>query len=336
MVSTRQPSQAEQVASSAQARADGGSIFADAPNAVTSAAVTAHQVSMRRNISPLRGTRLSRVSSRASGGFTTIVQGNPSLAQNFPLLTRIRRINRRPDQPERCLQTGKRCFTNRRWLFGSAASHAVRSRRHKAPRLRIRPVRDSAVAASASSTCGFAIGEGSASASARRGGGYTVTRSFVVICTAALIVALVLAGMTSVYFYLAVVAAEAPKCARLASSGGHAIGLDELGILPLVSVVIVVMVAALGRGKRVRDVLKNNDLPVLEFASMSITLGMSVIYSTIFVALVMLGLFTRTSATHYDAIVKYCLAATAIPPSNVIATISLQHLVAQQGVPQNG
>jgi hypothetical protein len=111
MVSTRQPSQAEQVASNAQARADGGFIFADAPNADTSAAVIVHQISMHRNITPLRVTRLSRVSSRASGGFTTIVQSNSSPARSFPLLTRIRWINQRPDRPERCLQTGKRCFT---------------------------------------------------------------------------------------------------------------------------------------------------------------------------------------------------------------------------------
>src|ERR1700684_1331862 len=113
MASPRQPSQAEQVALSAQARADGGSISADAPNAVTSAAVTAHQVSMHRNISPLRVTRSSRASSRASGGFTTIVRRNPSPARRLPLLTPIRWINRRPDRPNGCLQTGKRCFTNR-------------------------------------------------------------------------------------------------------------------------------------------------------------------------------------------------------------------------------
>jgi hypothetical protein len=129
MVSTRQSSRAEQVASNAQARADGGFIFADARNAVTSAAAIVHQVSMHRNITPRRVTRLSRVSSRASGGFTTIAQKNPSPARSFPLLTRIRWNSRRPDRPERCLQTGKRCFTNRERLFGSAASQAVRSRR---------------------------------------------------------------------------------------------------------------------------------------------------------------------------------------------------------------
>ena len=112
MASTRRPSQAEQDASNARRRVDGGCTFADAPNAVTSAAAIVHQVSMRGNIAPRQVTRLSRVSSRASTGFTTIVPNNSSPARSFPPLTRIRRINRRPDQPNGCRQTGKRCFTN--------------------------------------------------------------------------------------------------------------------------------------------------------------------------------------------------------------------------------
>ena len=38
---------------------------------------------------------------------------NPSPARSFPLLTAIRWTNRRRDRPGRCLQTGKRCFTNK-------------------------------------------------------------------------------------------------------------------------------------------------------------------------------------------------------------------------------
>jgi hypothetical protein len=112
MVLTRQSSREEQVASNAWSGADGGFIFADAPNAVTSAAVIIHQISMHPNITPLQVTRLLRVSSRASGGFTIIGQRSSSPARSFPLLTRIRWTNRRPDQPDGCLQTGKRCFTN--------------------------------------------------------------------------------------------------------------------------------------------------------------------------------------------------------------------------------
>jgi hypothetical protein len=125
MVSIQRPSQAEQVASNARLRADGGFIFADAPNAVISAAVIVHQISMHRNIAPLRVTRSSRASSRASSGFTTIVLKNRSPARSFTLRTRIRWINQCRDRPERCRQIGKRCLTNRGRLFG------FRSRRHR-------------------------------------------------------------------------------------------------------------------------------------------------------------------------------------------------------------
>ena len=38
--------------------------------------------------------------------------------RKFTPLTPIRWINRCPDQPKRCLQTGRLCFTNRGRLFG--------------------------------------------------------------------------------------------------------------------------------------------------------------------------------------------------------------------------
>jgi hypothetical protein len=47
----------EQAALNAWLGADGGCIFADAPNAVTSAAVMIHQISMHRNITPLQVIR---------------------------------------------------------------------------------------------------------------------------------------------------------------------------------------------------------------------------------------------------------------------------------------
>src|SRR5271167_2499348 len=127
MVSIQRLSQAERVAPNARLRADGGFIFADARNAVTSAAAIVHQVSMLQSTTPQRVIRSSRASSRASTGFTIIVPRNPSPARSFLLLSAIRWISRRRDRPEWCLQTGKRCFTNRERLFG------FRSRRHKAP-----------------------------------------------------------------------------------------------------------------------------------------------------------------------------------------------------------
>jgi hypothetical protein len=53
----RRPSRVEQDAPNAWPGADGGCIFADVPNAATSAAVIVHQISMRRNIMPRQGTR---------------------------------------------------------------------------------------------------------------------------------------------------------------------------------------------------------------------------------------------------------------------------------------
>jgi hypothetical protein len=113
MASTPQPNQAERVASNARLQADGGSIFADVPNVVTSVVVIVHQVSIHRNTTPLRVTRSSRASSRTSDGFTIIVPKNSSRARSFRPLTPIHWINRCRDRPEQCLQTGKRCFTNR-------------------------------------------------------------------------------------------------------------------------------------------------------------------------------------------------------------------------------
>jgi hypothetical protein len=148
-----------------------------------------------------------------------------------------------------------------------------------------------------------------------------VTRSFVVIRTTALIVGLALAGVTLVYFYLTVVAAGIPTCAQRALLDGDDIRMDNFGFSPLASLALVVMVAAAGRGKRVIQVLETYDLVVFEFASMQITYGMFVIYSTIFVALLMLGLITATTAARYNTIAKYCLAATAVAPSDVIAPV---------------
>jgi hypothetical protein len=128
MASTRRPSQAERGASNAWRRANGGCIFADARNAVTSAAATAHQISTRRSTVPLRGIRSSRVSSRARSGFTTIVPKKCSKARSFMLLTRIRWIKQCPDRPKRCRQTGNRCSTSNGFLvFAHGAACAVKA-----------------------------------------------------------------------------------------------------------------------------------------------------------------------------------------------------------------
>ncbi len=137
-----------------------------------------------------------------------------------------------------------------------------------------------------------------------------MTRSFAVICTAALIVALVFAGMTSVFSYLTAIAVEAPKCAGHALLQDYRTGIADIWGLLLVSAVIVLMIASVGRAERVKSFLRVYDLSVFESASMRITLGMLIIYSTLFMLLVMLVIITGTSAAHYNEISKYCLAAS--------------------------
>jgi Zn-finger in ubiquitin-hydrolases and other protein len=72
--------------------------------------------------------------------FYAIALKNPSPARSFPLLTAVRWINRRRDRPERCLQTGKRCFANRGRFFCSAPRQGQITR----PRPKDPTVRDSA------------------------------------------------------------------------------------------------------------------------------------------------------------------------------------------------
>ena len=63
--------------------------FADAPNVVTSAAVILHQVNTRRSTTRPQDTRLSRASSRESGGFTITAPAIFLPVQIFQLLIRI-------------------------------------------------------------------------------------------------------------------------------------------------------------------------------------------------------------------------------------------------------
>jgi hypothetical protein len=163
-----------------------------------------------------------------------------------------------------------------------------------------------------------------------------VTRSFIVICATGLIVALFLSSVTWVNLYLTVVAAEAPKCARRISLDGDVTGIGYFEIIALASVALAVLVGALGRGKRVRELLKDNDIVVFELASIRVTYGMFIIYRIMFLTLVTLGSFALGSVTRYNAIVKYCLATAAGTPSNVITTVSPHRPAPQQGALQNG
>jgi hypothetical protein len=143
---------------------------------------------------------------------------------------------------------------------------------------------------------------------------HAVTKTFVVVTRTALVVAIVLAGMTAVFSYLAAVSAQGPKCAGRAWVESYGVGIDDFWVPAVWSALIVVVVgfAASGRSTAMRNVLREYDLPVFEFASMQITLGEFVIYSTLLVALAMIGFVTGFSIMRYNAIVSYCLVAIAL------------------------
>jgi hypothetical protein len=144
-----------------------------------------------------------------------------------------------------------------------------------------------------------------------------VTRSFVVICRAALIVALMLAGVISTLSYLTAVVVELPKCAGHSVLEGYAVRIDAIWIGPLVSVIFVVLIASLPGSERTKNYLKIYALPVIELASIRITLATSVIYFNVVFVVALLGFFTEQSLARYQAVAKYCSAATDVAPIRV-------------------
>jgi|HubBroStandDraft_6_1064221.scaffolds.fasta_scaffold66555_3 hypothetical protein len=137
-------------------------------------------------------------------------------------------------------------------------------------------------------------------------------KTFVVIATAGLIVAIILTGITSVFNYLAAVSAVSPKCAGRTMVEGYRIGLVYLLSFPLASALIAFVIGRSIWSERAKEkaekVLEIYNLPVFKFASIEITLGMSLFCSALITILLSLGVMTGISAARYDAIAKYCLA----------------------------
>src|SRR5262245_15372326 len=68
---------------------------------------------MHRNTMRLPTTRLSRVLMQAGSGFMIIELANSVPVRNYPRRIRTHQINRCQDQPDECLETGRRYSTNR-------------------------------------------------------------------------------------------------------------------------------------------------------------------------------------------------------------------------------
>ena len=136
-----------------------------------------------------------------------------------------------------------------------------------------------------------------------------MTKTFMAATTTAVVLATALAGTTSAFTYLAGMSTEGPKCAGRASLEGYHIGTIDLWVPAVWSALIVFTLGfvAFGRSNMIRNFLRDHALPVFEFTSIRVTLGESMIYSMLFVALAMLGVTARFSIMRYNAIGIYCL-----------------------------
>jgi hypothetical protein len=126
-----------------------------------------------------------------------------------------------------------------------------------------------------------------------------------------MILAVALAGTTLVLSYLTAVSAESPGCAGRDILLGYRRGFWDFFTFPLFSVFCLAPIAMSRRSQQIADVLKNYDAPVFEFASLRLTFGMLVIYSSLFGFVLIIGLVTADSATRYRTISKYCYSLTA-------------------------
>jgi len=131
------------------------------------------------------------------------------------------------------------------------------------------------------------------------------------IWTALMIIAVALAGTTSVLSYLTAVSAESPGCAGQQMLLGYRNGFSDFLAWPLLSVFWLIPIAMSRKSQRIADVFTNYDVPVFEFVSLRLTFGMFVIYSSLLGFVAFIGLMTQESVTRYGAISNYCHSAGA-------------------------
>lgn len=124
---------------------------------------------------------------------------------------------------------------------------------------------------------------------------------------AATVLSVLLAGSTSVFSYLTAMSMHGAKCAGRASLEGYRSEALDLLALPLFSVLIAVVIASSRNNKLVSDTLANFDLVVINIFSVKITHGALLIYVSLLMFNVFLGIMTGISVVRYNAISNYCI-----------------------------
>jgi hypothetical protein len=124
-----------------------------------------------------------------------------------------------------------------------------------------------------------------------------------------MIVAVALAGTTAVVSYLTSASAESAGCAGRDILLGYR--RADFFTLSLLSAISLVPLAMGRKSQKVADVFANYDAPIFEFASLRITFGMLVIYSSLLVFVVCIGFMTKESIMRYLAVSHYCHSTVA-------------------------
>jgi len=126
---------------------------------------------------------------------------------------------------------------------------------------------------------------------------------------AALIIATII---TSIFSYLAAMTAESARCAGMSWIAGYRSDTSDFWALPLISLTAVVF-AIIGASKpKVLELLRNYEEPVSWFGPIRITFAQRLLCGSVVVFFVILCGATAWAVLRYDAIVHYCVSATAM------------------------
>jgi hypothetical protein len=100
--------------------------------------------------------------------------------------------------------------------------------------------------------------------------------------TVPIMMAVAFAVTTFILCYLTALSVESPRCAGQAVLLGYRSGFWDFLAFPLLSLFSLIPIVKSRNSQQIADILANYDLPVFEFASIRISFGMLLVYSTLF------------------------------------------------------
>jgi len=125
----------------------------------------------------------------------------------------------------------------------------------------------------------------------------------------AIIIAMII---TSIFSYLAAMAAESAKCAGMFWIADYRSESSDFWALPLMSLAAVLIIALGAYKAKVLELLKDYQEPVIQFGPMRITFAERISYGIVLMSLIILWGVTAWAILRYSAIVHYCGSASAL------------------------